>query len=339
MLFSWPFLRPSRSFQIFDLCTTSASEMQGEGEREVAMTAFQTILVAIDRSTFARVVLDHAAHFARAFDADLVILHVAEIPPVLPIPEEGALGRDPWFDARAMRETAREEIIGRIAETSVSALCPEVILRSGLPGEEIALEAKERGADLVIIGTHGRSGLSRFLLGSVAEKVGIDAPCPVLTVRGDDKSEAPIDPPRRILIPVDLSPRSLDALPAALEVAKRFGAETALLAVLEDPLQHPEIVWQERAGITPEEVKAHCAAETRRILRTELEARGLASPLPRLEIGYGPPARTIVERASAEGYDLIALASRGRGSWVGTILGSVARGVVRGAPCPVLTLR
>lgn len=95
----------------------------------------------------------------------------------------------------------------------------------------------------------------------------------------------------------------------------------------------------ERAGISPEEVKAHCASETRKALSAALAAGGVREPFPRLEIAYGPPARTVVERAKAEGYDLIVTAGRGHGRWLGTILGSVARAIVRGAPCPVLTLR
>ena len=141
-----------------------------------------------------------------------------------------------------------------------------------------------------------------------------------------------------IVVTTDLSERSLDAVPTALDLATRSGGEVSVLAVLEDPVEHPEIDWRERAGITPEELKAHCAEHTRAKITALLADRGV-DPVPRLEIGYGSPPATIVERLSAEGFDLVVLASRGQGGWMGAILGSVARSVVRAAPCPVLVLR
>lgn len=301
------------------------------------MNRIETIVCPIDRSEHGRAALAHAAAFARAFEARLRILQVAEVPPVLPIPEDGLLGREGWVTSEAERSAIRAQLEALVADDSALAeVATDLVVRTGLPAEEIILETLECAADLLVLATHGRTGLTRFLLGSVAEKVALEAPCPILTVRPGSEG---IDPtPHRILVPTDLSDHSFSALPLACELGERFDAEVAILAVLDDPLEHPEIDWQERAGITPEEVKAHCAERTRDDLRARLEAGGFGDRVKRIEIGYGRPARTVVERAEAEGADLLVLSSHGRGGVARAILGSTAREIVRHAP-RVLTIR
>jgi nucleotide-binding universal stress UspA family protein len=301
------------------------------------MNSIHTILCPIDRSEHGRAALAHAAAFARAFEARLRILQVAEVPPVLPIPENGLLGREGWVTSEAERSAIRTGLEERVAgDRALAEQAPDLVVRTGLPADEIILEALESAADLVVLSTHGRSGLTRFLLGSVAEKVALEAPCPVLTVRPGGQPVPPV--PKRILVPTDLSEHSFAALPMACELAERFEAEVSLFAVLEDPLDHPEIEWQERAGIGPEEVKAHCAEKTRDALRGRLASAGLEGRVRRVEIGYGRPARTVVERAEAEGIDLIVLSSHGRSGVARAMLGSTAREIVRHAP-RVLTVR
>jgi len=307
------------------------------------------VLAPADRSEVSRVALVHAAAVARAFGARLRVLHVAELPPVLPIPEDGAgaVISEGWLPYDLLREQAKsetEKLIASIPE--VAELAPEPVVRTGIPADEILLEIEESGCDLAVLATHGRTGLTRFLLGSVAEKVTLSAPCPVLSLRpggpaekGRAAARPPVAEPRRILVPTDLSEHSYAALAPAVAFAERFDGEVALLAVLEDPLDHPEIDWKERAGITAEQMKAHMADATRAELRAKVEELGFAARVKRIEVGFGRPAATLVERAEAEGYELIVIASRGRGAVARAILGSVARDVVRHAACPVLAIR
>lgn len=305
------------------------------------------ILAPVDRSEMSMLALTHAATLARAFGARLRILHVAEIPPVLPIPENGAIATEGWIPSAELRERAKAEV------ERIAASVPEVAgvdsvsaVRVGIPADEILLDVEESGCGLVVIATHGRTGLSRFLLGSVAEKVTLSAPCPVLVIRsgapaakGRPAARAPVARPRRILVPTDLSESSFGALAPAAAIAERFDGEVALFAVLEDPVDHPEIDWKERAGITAEELKARMAESTRAMLGRKVEELGLGTRVKRLEVGFGRPAATLVARAEAEGYELIVIASHGRGPLARAILGSVARDVVRHAPCPVLAIR
>ena len=315
----------------------------------------RVILAPADRSEVSKIALVHAAAFARAFDARLRVLHVAELPPVLPVPEDGsgAVITEGWLPYDVLREQAEAEVARIIASIpELAELSPEAVVRTGVPADEILLEIEEAGCDMAVLATHGRSRLTRFLLGSVAEKVTLSAPCPVLSIRpgtpaasektaakGKPAGRAPVARPRRILVPTDLSETSFGALAPAVAIAERFDGEVSLLAVLEDPLDHPEIDWKERAGITAEEMKSRMAEATRSELRARVEELGLAARVNRLEVGFGRPAATLVERAEAEGVELIVIASRGRGAVSRAILGSVARDVVRHASCPVLTIR
>ncbi len=315
------------------------------GER--SQHRFHTILVPIDRSGLSKTALLHAAALARAFDAKLRLLHVSEIPPVLPAPEADSIGRELWIGTTEFRAQAQAQIEAWVEETpDLFAIDPEIVIRTGLPGDEIILEVEDSVADLVVLTTHGRTGFQRFLLGSVAEKVTLSAPCPVLSIRpaaaprpGHPAPARLSATPRRILVPTDLSPVSFDALPVAVAIAERFGGEAVLFTVLEDPVDHPEIEWEERAGITAEEVKARTAAVTRAQLREKVEELGFGQAIQRIEVGFGRTVPTLLHRAEAEGFELIVMASHGRGPLARAILGSVAREVVRHAPCPVLTVR
>lgn len=311
------------------------------------MEGFRTILVPVDRSDHSRSALPHAAEFAKAYGASLKILHVAEVPPVLPIPEDGALQREAWLRTDELVGAARTGLEKLVEETAaLSGLSPEIVVRSGLPAEEILLESEESDTDLIVLATHGRSGLSRFLLGSVAEKIILEAPCPVLSLRpsgiprpGSKGGSNLAARPERILVPTDLGDHSFSALPVAIDLAERFDGEVALVAILEDPLAHPEIDWEERAGVTPEEVKARNAEAIREQLRARIAGLAGAERVHRVEVQFGHPASTLVDRAEAEGFDLVVIASHGRGGLARMVLGSVAREVARHAPCPVLTLR
>jgi nucleotide-binding universal stress UspA family protein len=130
------------------------------------------------------------AAFARALDmaksngAELIILHV--IVPVLAIPAEGYVSPDLYEDLEASNRTAAQKqldiLVARAKKSGVRKVSS--LISEGTTAERIAQAAKSRRADLIVIGTHGRTGLARFFLGSVASRVVSMASCPVLTVRG-----------------------------------------------------------------------------------------------------------------------------------------------------------
>jgi nucleotide-binding universal stress UspA family protein len=141
----------------------------------------KTIVFPTDFSSGARAALDHVVSLAQDYSAKLILLHVVED---IPIAE--------WYIPTAfsvtdlledMQKSAWQEMHKWAGEVSSKVKDVEEIVVSGVPFVEIIRTAREKNADLIIIGTHGRTGIDHMLFGSTAEKVVRKAPCPVLTVR------------------------------------------------------------------------------------------------------------------------------------------------------------
>jgi nucleotide-binding universal stress UspA family protein len=199
----------------------------------MSASLMKRILIATDFSVCARRALEYGVCFARAWSASLDLLHVVEVLPGL---EADASAADPLMEPRR-KESGR--ILSNLA-TLVRRDGMEVVwrVRQGIPSEQIVQAAREQRADLIVVGTHGRTGLDHILLGSTAERVIRRALCPVLTVRvarGHVAEQDEETPPRirHILVPVDFSSPSLDALEYAIQVVDGFGARLTLLHVLE----------------------------------------------------------------------------------------------------------
>ncbi len=140
----------------------------------------RTILVPIDFSDSARNIIEWAAHLARESKSKLVLFHAYHLPVEFQQLEGAYLPPDFWANVKseAQASLARHE-----AELRESGHSVESVVREGYAATAIVDEANELGADLIVIGTHGLSGLKHMLLGSVAERVVQKAPCPVLTVK------------------------------------------------------------------------------------------------------------------------------------------------------------
>lgn len=124
-----------------------------------------------------------AIDMAKASRAELLIAHV--INPIVPIAGEGYLSPKMYDDLRASTQAwASKELDKLLAKAKKSGVRVKGLLAEGPAHEEIVRIAKRKRADLVVVGTHGRSGLAKLFLGSVAGRVVAAAPCPVLTVRG-----------------------------------------------------------------------------------------------------------------------------------------------------------
>lgn len=144
------------------------------------MITIRRILVPTDFSECALPAVRYAAELADKFAAELVLLHVVS-DAVLALPD--AVMPTPATDLHALTEAGKTGLANLIAAEKLERLNPRPEVRLGSPAAEIIAAATDLHADLVCIGTHGRGGIARVLLGSVAEHVVRQAPCPVLTVR------------------------------------------------------------------------------------------------------------------------------------------------------------
>ncbi len=144
------------------------------------MITIRRILVPTDFSACALPAVRYAAELADKFAAELVLLHVVS-DAVLALPD--AVMPTPATDLHALTEAGKTGLANLIAAEKLERLNPRPEVRVGSPAAEIIAAATDLHADLVCIGTHGRGGIARVLLGSVAEHVVRQAPCPVLTVR------------------------------------------------------------------------------------------------------------------------------------------------------------
>jgi nucleotide-binding universal stress UspA family protein len=280
-----------------------------------------TILHPTDFSESARRALSEAVRLAVAHNAALHVFHALLLHTEDPAVEYPKV--DAWVeDARRLA-----------AEYAGAGAAPLAISASTARGvsafESVMEEIDRRRPDLLVIGTHGRSGLARLLMGSDAEKLLRHAPCPVLTVRADARASSG-EPVRRILIPVDFSEASRHALDAGRALAAENGAAVTLLYVLE---ALPALYY---------------AAEisSRFQLDSELEGRVRESlqqwagaDVDRLAVSEGTTATEILRVADAEGADMIVMGARGRTGLDHILVGSVTEKVCRFARLPVLVVR
>ncbi len=288
------------------------------------------ILVPVDFSDPSRQALRTAVALAQRFGSRLAVAHVTRRnrPDSHIVAEQMGI----TFDTRRAGRAMLSEFIER---EKLSDIQPTRLVADGVPFDEIAKAAKVWEADLIVIATHGYTGLKHVLLGSTAERVVRHAPCPVLAVRGREKRGVKTafspDKVRSILVPVDFSKPSLDALPHALALARKYEAQLTLLHVIE-PL-HPDMLIdttqsQRDARVTAHERLAKLADATKK-----------AWPRTGRELRTGHPVDTITALAKRTNADLIVMGTHGRTGIKRALIGSVAERVLQHAPCPVLVVR
>jgi nucleotide-binding universal stress UspA family protein len=295
--------------------------------------AIQRVLCPVDSSEFSARALAHAVALARWYGAEVTVLHVyTAAPPPASIFEGGT----PPPLAEPDRQRIHEWVRSFTEPYLTADVASRIEIREGTAAAGIVEAAAN--ADMVVIGTHGRGGFERLLLGSTTEKVIRTAPCPVLTVPPQQEG-ATADIPesfRRIVCATDFSPSSEKAVEYALSLAQEAGGRLTLLHALdwpfvepgEDPLDQAMALSRRRAlddleeqlhRAIPDEARTWCEAE-------ELLVAGRAH-------------REIVRIASEKGAGLIVLGAQGRGALDRAFFGSTTSQVVRHATCPVLTVR
>lgn len=296
----------------------------------------KSVLLATDLSPASVKPLHHALAIARHYRAKLYVAHVVSpIPYLMAGPEALELGCE---GASRDLQTLERELIH---DGSLDGLDREFIMRRGGVWEELQEITFQKQIDLVVIGTHGRRGIEKLLLGSVAEQVFRHAPCPVLTAGPHSYLEGRVEwtGTQTYLFPTDFGEASLGALPSAVSLAKRIEAKLIVVHVV--PAVHtPQIPgWYNASEVISrqENARTACARRLEQLLPPD-EQRLLD---PELVVRFGTPSEKILQVALEKRADLIVLGLR-RSSLPGTISHipwATAYEIVCGAGCPVLTVR
>ena len=289
------------------------------------MTHPKRILVATDFSEPAGRALEAALALAAKTQAELHLIHALEVALPLFEPYAVVLPADWIGEARRL---ATEKLDAAHAKVRARGLSGTTHLGDVPAAHAIAERARALGADLVVMGTHGHTGLKHVLLGSVAERTVEYAPCAVWTVKGGAAAS-----PRTIVVGNDFSESGREALSAAAEWARLFGARLHLVHALQIPM--PLIAPYEVA--IPEGI----IEGARREAQSQLEqaAKTVGGVAVTTELASTPAHAALVDAAARLPAELIVTGSRGLTGLKHALLGSVAERTVRYAPCSVLTVR
>ena len=300
---------------------------------------FERILVPLDGSARAEIILSQVGRILRREDAEILLLRVVNLPRFVEGVDLAALRRAELEAAQKyLQEIARRfhdsgaKVHGRVVE--------------GSPADAILDVATAEGATLIAMSTHGRGGLARWAMGSVAEKVARAADIPLLLVRSfrrgpteDLEPAVPLELPfHRILVPVDGEATSTSIITPAEKLGLLYGSEVLVLHV-RPPYFPPGAILPGMEAAMPlltpaplradEDATTEAAAE--RFRHAGLRARRMSVE--------GDPATAILDVASMENVDLIAMGSHGRSGISRWALGSVAERVLRSAEVPLLLIR
>ncbi len=289
-----------------------------------------TIVVGIDLSVPSDQALDRAAALAQLHGATLVLVHAqADDAPIEHV------GNDMLEQLGRVSEAIRVEEAKGLAERQdrlqQKGIAVELVGKAGPPGEVVAQVAKDRDAQLIVIGTHGRTGISRFLLGSVATAVLRHSPCDVLVCRGTSGPS----PFLRPLVATDFSPAATRALRNAANLTPP-GTPIECIHAWQLPagswgatlLGSARFPWSTVRDAVLSSAKAQAD-------KLEQENAALGHPI-KIELVQGPPASVITHAAERGGHDLIAIGTHGHRGFRRLLLGSVAESTIRHAPCSVL---
>ena len=301
----------------------------------MATAHFERILCSTDFSPFSTQALRHALAIARQFGSRLKVIYV--IPNLFP-GGESIYGGAPWLRTPDFRQQAEKDMHDFLAPAREARINHEIEIRDGDPWREIVAVAEQMPADLVVLGTHGRSGLDHLFLGSVAEKLIRRLPCPVFTVSHEEgRTWAAPGLIGRILCATDFSEASSEALRLAVALAEKHHSEMTFLHVVETLSEMSEAA--SRVLVDVESLRQDIDRRTRERLQHALTAVGPTEARIEPRVAVGSAYKEILKIAAVERMDLIVIGAQGHSLLERMLSGSNAQHVIRAATCPVLTVR
>lgn len=294
------------------------------------MKKLQTLLVGTDLSDRGRIGVEAAVKLADQLGFSRIhVLHVVDLPL-----RSSVLGL-PYALPTAVVDTLAKSLI-EDAEKRLSQLelpaCQAQMTRAaafGIPAEQLTKTAQEIGADLILVTSRGLGGVTRFVLGSLANSLIRTAHCPVMVIREGEK----VGPFQNVLAGLDLSPVSTSVLGVAREVAAAAGGEVRVVSCFE----HPLLLSSMPAG--PAEVVEELGERHREALNALVASGPWADVPTQVEvIEKSPPGQVLVDLAAMLQPDLVVVGTSGRNAWRRMLVGSTASRLLSEAPCPVLVV-
>ena len=294
------------------------------------MDRIRNIVVPTDFSLLSQAAAARAVTLAHLDEASIHLVHAVRLP-LIAAPYEVSVAAAVWEGVRRAAQEKLEEARKAIEEKGVSTVTVE--LSDSIDAvQAIEAAAKAHAADLVVMGTHGHSGLERVFLGSVTERVLRTLDRPVLAVKGDvAKAEEPIT---RILVAVDFSVHSDRAIEVAAGLAHSLAASVDVIHAFDLPADYN--VYASTFGVELEQKIQAGASDRLESVRVRLSESGVRATL---QSRRGHPSVVITEAAEQIGCQLIVMGTRGNTGLSHVLLGSVAERTLRTAPCSVLAVK
>jgi nucleotide-binding universal stress UspA family protein len=299
------------------------------------MLEIKLILCPIDFSEFSVRAYHHAVSLAEHYQAKLVAQHVVELwrhPSVSFAASAGLYGE---FE-QALCESGKKQLREFVKNHTHDEIQPELVVQEGVAADSVLSFAQAQKTDVIVMGTHGRRGFDRLMLGSVTDRVMRRAPCPVLAIckpghdslTGDtatSKERGYVHQLSRILFCADFSENSEQALKYAISATAEYDAELTLLHVLEGVPSPAKA--EEAMAAAGERLDKLIPREGRKTLKVKTAVR------------IGEPYWQIIQLALEAQIDLVTMGVRGRGALDLAVFGSTTYRVMQLGSCPVLAVR
>lgn len=307
---------------------------------------YQKMLIPLDGSELAEVVFTYAKELAGRLDIDLTLLHVSSQATRDFIPMQKAYVKRAADTVKRHAREVQERTLGKVPEKPVKVKGELVI---GYPAEEILRYATENEIDLILLATHGRSGLKRWSIGSVAGKVLGSSKTPVWLVRAGVEEETPYDkwPRTTLIVPLDGSELAESVLPHVEILAKQRSKEPVevLLLKISEPPSIPTYYGPEISGVSLNWGDYIQQETVRRRQSSEEYLAGIEKRIKANKINVssqvieGKANDELVDFASKHHQSVIIMATHGRSGISRLVYGSVAANLLHGITNPILMVK
>lgn len=294
---------------------------------------FKKLVVPLDGSKDAEQALEVAVHLAKAYGSLLLLVQVFDFPPIL----VETMGQS-YFEFRDQRQKDAERYLKETADRLALGDSVECKVIQGHPTDELLQACADFSCDLVVMTSHGSSGIERWLLGSVAESVAHRCPTSALVLRAGRPVSLPLG--KKILVPLDGSARCEAALPMAAELAEKAGGELLFYHSYHSAFPNSFEYADHELYPPRDEVEKNAAESSRSYLTGKADAvkrdKGVEVTVT---VDENYPAEGILELAKEQDVELISITSHGATGMAKWIFGSTAEKILRHADRPILVTR